>query len=74
MQNIDTENRIRILQDYVNLVVLRDIVERHEIINIALVRTLIKTLLGTAGNLFSVNKILGLLLSEWVKVSFLTTH
>lgn len=56
VQRANPEDRIRILQDYVNLVVLRDIVERYEITNISLIRYLIKTLMNAAGKFFSVNK------------------
>lgn len=69
IQTLDAENRIRILQDYVNLVVLRDIVERYDLTNIALIRSLIKTLVGTVGHLFSVNKTFNDLKSLGLRVS-----
>lgn len=69
VQTLDAEVRTRILQDYVNLVVLRDITERYEITNITLIRYLIKTLAGAAGNLFSVNKTFNELKGQGFKVS-----
>lgn len=50
-----TERR-QILQDYVELVVSRDLIERHNITNITLLKYLIKTLLSNVGGNFSVNK------------------
>lgn len=69
VQTMDTENRIRILQDYVNLVVLRDIVERYEISNISLIRSLLKALIGSVGKPFSVNKVFNDLKSQGYPVS-----
>jgi len=45
-----------LLQDYVDLVVMRDIVERHQITNTILIRYMIKSLLKNVGVPFSVNK------------------
>lgn len=69
VQRANLEDRIRILQDYVNLVVLRDIVERYEITNISLIRYLIKTLVGAVGKFFSVNKTFHDLKSQGFRVS-----
>ncbi|OGQ44679.1 MAG: hypothetical protein A3H42_04880 [Deltaproteobacteria bacterium RIFCSPLOWO2_02_FULL_46_8] len=69
VQMLDAEMRTRILQDYVNLVVLKDIMERYEITNITLMRYLIKTLVGAAGNFFAVNKMFNDLKSQGFKVS-----
>ena len=48
--------RIRILQEYVDVVILRDIVERHQIGNILPLRYLLRHLLAAPATLFSVNK------------------
>ncbi|MBI4356336.1 MAG: ATP-binding protein [Gammaproteobacteria bacterium] len=45
-----------LLQEYVDVVVYRDIIERHKITNISLIKYLIKTLLKNVGSIFSVNK------------------
>ena len=50
------ESRIPILQDYVSVVIFRDIIERYKITNIFLIRYLIKTLLKNIGCSFSVHK------------------
>ncbi len=44
------------LQGYIDTVILRDIVERHKVTNIALLKYLINTLLSNAAAPFSVNK------------------
>jgi len=54
--NIKLELRRQILQDYVDVVVMRDIVERHGITNISLIKYMIKTLLKNAGAGFTINK------------------
>jgi len=46
----------RVLQDYVELVIMRDIVERHNIQNVTIIKYLIKSLLKNTAGAFSVNK------------------
>ncbi len=53
---IDEIYRRQILQDYVELVILRDIVERYQIKNISLLKSLIQNLIKNNACLFSVNK------------------
>ena len=47
----------QLLQDYVEVVIMRDIIERHHITQIALIKYLIQFLLKHAGCSFSVNKL-----------------
>ena len=49
--------RLRILQDYVDVVVFRDVVERHGIANLPLARYLTRTLLRSVGRPVSLNKL-----------------
>ncbi len=56
VQSVTDNHRIRILQEYVDVVILRDIVERYQVRNILPLRTLIRHLLATPATLFSVNK------------------
>lgn len=49
--------RVRILQDYVELVILRDILERHSISNVVAVRALALAALGSTGSFLSVHKL-----------------
>lgn len=56
VQGIDDSLRLRVLQEYVDVVILRDIVERYGIGNIKPLRALIRHLLSAPSTLFSVNK------------------
>ena len=56
VQNIDDPFRLRILQEYVDVVILRDVVERYLIGNIQPLRALIRHLLSAPATMFSVNK------------------
>ena len=56
MQGIDTPYQVRILQEYVDVVILRDVVERHGVGNLAPLRYLIRHLLGAPACAFSVNR------------------
>lgn len=51
------EKKVQLLQEYVELVVMRDIIERYNIKNIQTIKYIIKTLLKNAGCSFSVNKL-----------------
>jgi predicted AAA+ superfamily ATPase len=67
-------DRIRILQDYVSVVIFRDIVERHKITNISLIRYMIKVLVKNIGCGFSVNKLFNDLKSQGFAVSKTTIY
>ena len=58
-----------ILRGYVDVVLLRDVIERHEVSNVAALRALLRQLLQAPGALFSVNKFHGQLKSMGVPVS-----
>jgi uncharacterized protein len=72
--NATTSDRIRILQDYVNVVIFRDIVERYKITNTVLVKYLIKTLLKNAGSYLAINKVFNDLKSQGLTVGKNTLH
>ena len=50
-------NRRQLLQDYVEVVIMRDLIERYQISNIALVKYMIHFLLKNTGTSFSVHKL-----------------
>lgn len=50
-------NRRQLLQDYVEVVIMRDLIERYQITNISLVKYLIGFLLKNTGCSFSINKL-----------------
>lgn len=72
--SLDTPDRIRLLQDYVNVVIFRDIIERHKITNIVLIKYIIKSLLKNVGSTFSVNKFFNDLKSQGFSVGKMTIH
>ena len=56
VQGLATHQRIAILQEYVDVVILRDVVERHGVGNVTALRYLIRRLLGSPATAFSVNR------------------
>jgi predicted AAA+ superfamily ATPase len=56
VQGIEAGYRVRILQDHLSVVILRDLVERHNIPNTTPLRYMIRHLINATGGLFSVNK------------------
>jgi predicted AAA+ superfamily ATPase len=74
VQGIDNEYRIRILQDYLDVVLLRDLVERHRISNTVPLRYLIRHLLNLTAGLFSVNKFYNDLKSQHITCSKNALH
>jgi len=73
-QGLDTATRRTLLHDYVDIAMLRDIVERHGVTNITGLRWLVRQLLGNAGSLFSVQKFFRMLKSEGVGIAKDTVH
>lgn len=71
---LDTSDRTQILQDYVSVVIFRDIIERYKITNISLVRYMIKTLIKNVGCGFSVNKFFNDLKSQGFSVGKTTVY
>lgn len=68
VQPMDEPNRIQTLQDYLQLVLLRDIIERHEIRNPHAARYFALSLLQSAGSPTSVNRLSGDLKSRGIAV------
>ena len=56
VQTLNDDHRIRVLQEYVDVVVLRDVVERYQVGNILPLRYLIRRIISAPATLFSVNK------------------
>lgn len=56
VQTLNPIYRTRILQEYVDIVILRDIIERHKITNTQALRAMVRHLLNAPATLFSVNK------------------
>ena len=73
-QELDAESRYQLYRDYVDVAVLRDVVERHQVRNVTALRWLVRHLLGNAGATFSVEKFHGALRSQGVPVARDTLH
>jgi uncharacterized protein len=74
IQGVDPNDRQRVLQEYVDVVVLRDVIERHGIEKVEVLRYLMRSLLGSVAQPFSVNKFLNDLKSQGVGVAKDTLH
>lgn len=73
-QGLESQDRIPLLQGYVDAVVLRDVIERHGIPNVIAIRSLTRQLLGAAANLVSVHRVFNDLKSQGVSVSKDSLH
>jgi predicted AAA+ superfamily ATPase len=74
VQALAPDLRLRVLQDYVHVVLLRDVVERHEIANPTALRRLARHLLGAPGGRFSIHKFHRDLRSQGIPVGKDTLH
>lgn len=73
-QGLDVATRRRLLTDYVDVALLRDVVERHRVSNVVGLRWLARQLLGNAGGLFSVEKFHAALRSQGLAIAKSTLH
>lgn len=73
-QGLGPAPRAQLLRDYVDVAILRDVVERHDVRNIAGLRSLMRHLLGNAGSLFSVEKFHRALKSQGIAIARDTVH
>ena len=71
---IDRSTRHQILSDYVDVAILRDVVERHNVRNVVALRWIVRHFLANAGSLFSVEKFHAALKSQGVAVAKDTVH
>lgn len=68
-QGLAPADRLRLLSDYVDVAMLRDVVERHAVANVESLRWLVRHLLGNPGGLFSVEKFYRALKAQGLAVS-----
>ena len=73
-QGLATEDRLSLLQGYVDTVILRDVMERHGISNVVALRRLTRQLLGAAAALFSVHRFFNDQRSQGIAVSKEVLH
>lgn len=65
-QNMDDHYRTRLLQEYVDVVILRDVIERYVVKNIQVLRMMSRQLLANPATLFSINKFYNNLRSQGI--------
>ena len=73
-QRLDDVPRRQLLRDYVDVAMLRDVVERHRVSNVTGLRWIVRHLLGNAGAHFSVEKFYAALKSQGLAISKDTVH
>lgn len=73
-QGLDSRNRARLLTSYVDVVVLRDVIERHAVSNPLALRWIERQLLANPGGGFSVKKHYDALRTQGVPVGKDTLH
>ncbi len=74
VQNVDARVRDAILRDYVDVVILRDVIERHGVSNVPVLRQLVRRLLGAPGGEFTVNRFVNDLKSQGIAASRESVH
>jgi hypothetical protein len=73
-QDLGAAARGQLLRDYVDVAMLRDVVERHGVSNLTGLRWMVRHLLGNAGALFSVEKFHAALKSQGLAIARDTVH
>ena len=73
-QGLDAPSRHQLLRDYVDVAILRDVVDRHRVSNVTGLRWLARQLLGNVGGLFSVEKLHSRLKSQGIAIARDTVH
>jgi len=68
VRSLNPYDRVQALQEYVDLVVLRDVAERHSATNLQAIRQLVAALFSANANGFSVSRLHGALVAQGFKV------
>ena len=68
VQHVDGRDRVQLLQGYVELVLLKDVLERHGAANLTALRHLAHAVFAANAGQFSVSRLHGALVSQGVKV------
>lgn len=67
-------DRNALLQSYVDVVILRDVIERHQVSHPVALRWMVRHLLGNAAGTFTINKFYGDLKSQGIPIGKDTLH
>jgi|APGre2960657468_1045069.scaffolds.fasta_scaffold18274_3 predicted AAA+ superfamily ATPase len=73
-QGLDERNRLALMKNYVDVVLLRDVIERHNVSQPQVLRWMVQQLLGNTAGAFSINKFHSDLKSRGVSVGKETLH
>ncbi len=73
-QGLPPASRRQLLRDYVDVAILRDVVERHGVSNVVALRWLVRHLLANAASPFSIERFYHTLKSQGIAVSRDTLH
>mgnify|MGYP002335825689 CR=1 FL=1 len=73
-QGLDLRNRHELLKSYVDVVLLRDAIERHAVSHPIALRWMVRQLLGNPAGSFSVNRFYGDLKSQGIAIAKDTLH
>lgn len=74
VQGVDAATRHVLLRDYVDVALIRDVMERHHVGKVTALRWLVRHLLGNAACLFSVEKFYAALRSQGLRTSKDSLH
>jgi predicted AAA+ superfamily ATPase len=67
IQSMDSNTKTEVLQSYIDAVLLKDVIERHQVGNIPAIKHLVRTLMQSSGRKFSVNRFYNTLKSMSIK-------
>ncbi|MBN1663688.1 MAG: ATP-binding protein [Deltaproteobacteria bacterium] len=67
VQKLDSNLRVEVLQGYIDSVLLKDIIERHQVSNILALKYLVRHVMNSSGGQFSVNKFFNTMKSMSIK-------
>ena len=67
VQKLDRNLRIEVLQGYIDSVLLKDIIERHKVSNVHVLKHLVRHIMNSFGGRFSVNKFYNTMKSMSIK-------
>jgi predicted AAA+ superfamily ATPase len=73
-QGLEDAVRLKLLSDYVDVAMLRDVMERHGVSQVAGLRWMVRQLLGNAAGKFSVEKFYSALRSQGLSIAKDTVH
>lgn len=73
-QGLSSRDRQELLKSYVDVVLLRDVIERHAVSHPVALRWMVRQLLGNPAGAFSVNKFYGDLKSQGIAIAKDTLH